>query len=136
MNTNLNTIAEENWCEQCAMAVEVDECNNCINCGQPTNQKLEKFECPDCGCYFMVADRNDFVCPNCESLKSEIDDTKKSLITAYVSNELSGEKETPYRVHIEQNNETKEYGHYETEVLAEERAEYINRLYTSDWNML
>jgi len=28
--------------------------------------ELEKFECPDCGCYFMVEDRNDFICPNCE----------------------------------------------------------------------
>lgn len=26
----------------------------------------EKFECGDCGCYFMVKDRNKFNCPNCE----------------------------------------------------------------------
>lgn len=31
-----------------------------------SNQKLEKFECDECGCFFMVADRNGFVCPNCE----------------------------------------------------------------------
>jgi len=25
----------------------------------------EKFECGDCGCYYWVADRNEFNCPNC-----------------------------------------------------------------------
>ena len=32
---------------------------------------LEKFECPDCGCYFMVEDRDDFDCPNCEFLRTQ-----------------------------------------------------------------
>lgn len=27
---------------------------------------LEKFECPNCGCYFWVKDRSSFECPNCE----------------------------------------------------------------------
>ena len=27
---------------------------------------LEKFECANCGCYFMVEDRSNFECPNCE----------------------------------------------------------------------
>lgn len=29
--------------------------------------KKEKFECDTCGCYFYVKDRNNFMCPNCES---------------------------------------------------------------------
>lgn len=28
-----------------------------------------KFECGDCGCYYWVNDRNNFVCPNCEDKK-------------------------------------------------------------------
>lgn len=28
--------------------------------------KLEKFECHDCGCYFMVKSRSSFACPNCD----------------------------------------------------------------------
>jgi len=29
----------------------------------------EKFECMDCGCYFWVDDRNNFICPNCVDRK-------------------------------------------------------------------
>lgn len=32
-------------------------------------QKLEKFECSTCGCYFMVNDRDSFNCPNCDKKK-------------------------------------------------------------------
>jgi site-specific DNA-methyltransferase (adenine-specific) len=28
---------------------------------------MDKFECADCGCYFMVEDRNSFICPNCNN---------------------------------------------------------------------
>jgi len=31
------------------------------------DEELEKFECEDCGCFFMVKDRDDFDCPNCSS---------------------------------------------------------------------
>jgi len=31
------------------------------------DEELEKFECEDCGCYFIVKDRDDFDCPNCSS---------------------------------------------------------------------
>jgi len=31
------------------------------------DEELEKFECEDCGCYFMVKDRDGFDCPNCSS---------------------------------------------------------------------
>jgi len=71
---------QEQWCEQCAMEVEADEHENCINCGQPTNQELEKFECEGCGCYFMVTDRDDFVCPNCESKADIINEHIKEII--------------------------------------------------------
>lgn len=27
-----------------------------------------KFECFVCGCYFMVQNRNNFDCPNCENM--------------------------------------------------------------------
>ena len=126
---------EEQWCEYCAMDVEVDDHGNCICCGHPAGQELEKFECPNCGCYFMVEDRDYFVCPNCERIQAEKDESN-SIITAYVSGELTGDNETPYRVHIEQDGETKEYECYKTEVLAEERVEYINRLHTSNWSLL
>jgi len=29
---------------------------------------MEKFECADCGVYYWIIDRNDFDCPNCETL--------------------------------------------------------------------
>lgn len=28
--------------------------------------KLVKYECLDCGCYFWVENRNNFECPNCK----------------------------------------------------------------------
>jgi len=56
--------------EDSGLTVEdVVEADERIKCEISNNQKLEKFECHDCGCFFMVAERNDFVCPNCESLK-------------------------------------------------------------------
>ena len=29
----------------------------------------EKFECSECGCFYWVEDRNNFICPNCEDIK-------------------------------------------------------------------
>ena len=43
----------------------------------------EKFECNDCGCYYMVKDRSDFDCPNCEDMKetnSFLNQRRKKLI--------------------------------------------------------
>lgn len=42
---------------------------NLINKPVPEEEEeknLEKFECPDCGCYYLVKDRDGFICPNCE----------------------------------------------------------------------
>jgi len=44
-----------------------------------TEETPEKFECGDCGCYFWVKDRNDFVCPNCDlNNKKEIKAEKQA----------------------------------------------------------
>ncbi len=32
-------------------------------------ENQEKFECADCGCFYWVDDRNEFECPNCESVQ-------------------------------------------------------------------
>ena len=47
----------------CSGALSIEEA--------PDEDELEKFECPNCGCYFMVEDRDDFDCPNCEFLRAE-----------------------------------------------------------------
>jgi len=28
---------------------------------------LERWNCPECGCYFWVKNRNTFECPNCKN---------------------------------------------------------------------
>ena len=33
--------------------------------GLADDQREEKFECADCGCFFMTEDRDEFDCPNC-----------------------------------------------------------------------
>ena len=42
-------------------------------------KKLEKFECMDCGCYFMVENRDGFCCPNCEDKRGEVQAEEYSL---------------------------------------------------------
>jgi len=33
-----------------------------------------KFECSECGCSFMVENRNNFICPNCEDSEQAHED--------------------------------------------------------------
>jgi len=46
---------------------------------QDEEHSLNKFECFKCGCYFWVKDRNNFDCPNCETLKQSEQETKEFI---------------------------------------------------------
>lgn len=53
-----------------------DEISEIANTGilesQKDEEKLEKFECDKCSCYFHVKSRDGFECPNCESIEETV----------------------------------------------------------------
>ncbi|WP_152184428.1 hypothetical protein [Sulfurimonas indica] len=46
------------------------------------DEDLEKFECEDCGCYFMVEDRDSFECPNCQTDNNSLKEVALQEVTA------------------------------------------------------
>jgi rubrerythrin len=53
----INSILEERQEQK-----EIDESKE----QKEINESKEEFVCYNCGCYFLIHNRNDFVCPNCE----------------------------------------------------------------------
>jgi len=44
----------------------IDEFKDAINQHEGNEQKLQKFECAECGVFYWVEDRDEFECPNCQ----------------------------------------------------------------------
>jgi predicted RNA-binding Zn-ribbon protein involved in translation (DUF1610 family) len=48
---------------------------NKTNGNERTNETPYKIECSECGCFWWVADKNNFSCPNCELAQTLINES-------------------------------------------------------------
>ncbi len=83
-------------------------------------KKLEKFECMDCGCYFMVESRDGFCCPNCESKKESV--PNYNLYAKEIQKMLKDAEAGDYLQCLREDNIWNELLNYHTDIYPYERS--------------